>query len=136
MEKSDALHSLLHICDKLVFVGSMAFTFLSALGLPVSPSLVEKHALGQAMQLLDIAKDKRVEVLLPKDFWCSNEAQSCQEVQVSKVHCVMDGKFYYVKCSFGINLRNVSILALSFWCMLSSLRVDLEKCLGCKSLIR
>lgn len=91
LEKRDALHSLLHICDKLVFVGSMAFTFLSALGLSVSPRLVEKHALGEAMQLLDIAKAKGVEVLLPKDFWCSNDAQSCQEVQVCKVQCVMDG---------------------------------------------
>lgn len=42
LEKRDALHSLLHICDKLVFVGSMAFTCLSALGLSVSPRLVEK----------------------------------------------------------------------------------------------
>lgn len=91
MEKSNALHSLLDICDKLVFVGGMAFTFLSALGLPIPPSLVEKHALREAMQLLDSAKTKEVEVLLPKDFWCSNEAQSCQEVQVSKAECVMDG---------------------------------------------
>eukprot|EP01018_Ginkgo_biloba_P032431 Gb_38763 [translate_table: standard] len=91
LEKTSALRSLLCKCDGLVVVGIMAFTFLYALGLPISPRLVEKHALGEALELMEIAKQRNVRVLLPKDFWCIDDTHSCEQMYVFKAQHILDG---------------------------------------------
>ncbi|KAH9301815.1 hypothetical protein KI387_013398, partial [Taxus chinensis] len=91
LEKNHAIHSLLCKCDMVVFIGTMSFTFLSALGLSISPHFVEKHAREQAWELLDIAKKRNVRVLLPKDFRCINEAHLCDHTLVFEAQCILDG---------------------------------------------
>ena len=66
-DKILVLESLLGKVDRLVIGGGMAFTFLKAQGHEVGKSLVEADRIELARQLLERAKAKGVEVLLPVD---------------------------------------------------------------------
>ncbi|KAK6943852.1 tRNA (guanine-N-7) methyltransferase, Trmb type [Dillenia turbinata] len=70
LEKAAALHSLASRCDGLVFVGLMAYQIMHACGLPVPPNLVEHAALKEASNLLQLARERGVPLLYPKDFLC------------------------------------------------------------------
>jgi phosphoglycerate kinase len=66
-DKILVIEKLLEKVDKLVVGGGMAFTFLKAQGHEVGKSLVEPDRIELARSLLQRAKDKGVEVLLPVD---------------------------------------------------------------------
>jgi phosphoglycerate kinase len=66
-DKILVIEALLGKVDKLLVGGGMAFTFLKAQGLEVGKSLVEPDRLELARGLLQRARDKGVEVLLPVD---------------------------------------------------------------------
>jgi phosphoglycerate kinase len=66
-DKILVIEKLLEKVDKLLIGGGMAFTFLKAQGHEVGKSLVEPDRLELARSLLQRAKDKGVEVLLPVD---------------------------------------------------------------------
>lgn len=65
--KIAVLENLLKNASSLVIGGGMAFTFLKAQGIGVGKSMVEDDFLDTAAQLLDHAKAKGVQVLLPVD---------------------------------------------------------------------
>ncbi|KAK4419239.1 Phosphoglycerate kinase [Sesamum alatum] len=69
-DKVAALHSLTSTCDGLIFVGSMAFQIMHALGVPVPMKLVELGALKEAVSVVESAKLRNIPLVLPKDFWC------------------------------------------------------------------
>lgn len=62
--KIDVIHNLLPKVDRLLIGGGMAFTFLSAKGLTIGRSLLEKDRLELAADLLAKAGDK---IVLPVD---------------------------------------------------------------------
>jgi phosphoglycerate kinase len=66
-DKIEVLDKLLDKVDTLAIGGAMAYTFLTAMGVPVGNSLVEKDKTGLAKSLMDKAKAKNVALLLPKD---------------------------------------------------------------------
>ncbi|HUR63223.1 MAG TPA: phosphoglycerate kinase [Candidatus Thermoplasmatota archaeon] len=66
-DKILVIEKLLEKVDRLLIGGGMAFTFLKAQGHEVGKSLVEPDRLELARSLLQRAKDKGVEVLLPVD---------------------------------------------------------------------
>ena len=66
-DKILVLEKLLDKVDRLVIGGGMAFTFLKAQGHEVGRSLVEVDRVELAKQLLERAKARGVEVLLPVD---------------------------------------------------------------------
>lgn len=72
VDKSAALHLLVSICDGLVFVGNVAFQIMNALGLPVPVKLVEHRAIEGALNLVESMKSKGREIVLPRDFLCTN----------------------------------------------------------------
>ncbi|CAN4121510.1 unnamed protein product [Withania somnifera] len=55
-------------CDGLVFVGDAAFQIMHAFGLPVPMELVEHESLRAAHMLVEAAKARGVQIVLPKDF--------------------------------------------------------------------
>lgn len=61
------LKSLLQRVDRLIIGGAMAFTFTSARGGSVGKSLCEKELAADALQILDEAKKRNVQILLPVD---------------------------------------------------------------------
>jgi phosphoglycerate kinase len=66
--KLGVLTNLMDKVDILVVVGAMANTFLLAQGYGVGKSLAEPDLVDQAKAMLDTAKAKRVNLVLPVDF--------------------------------------------------------------------
>src|ERR1700693_2188554 len=64
-DKIKVIDQLLGKVDALLIGGAMAYTFLSARGVPVGASRVEKDKIDVARRILDKAVQARVEVLLP-----------------------------------------------------------------------
>nr|GMD47803.1 Phosphoglycerate kinase [Ipomoea batatas] len=90
IDKAAALHFLASICDALVFVGEMAFQIMHAFGLPVPIKLVERKALKQAHAIVEAAKARNIEIVLPKDFWCIHYSNPHQ-MEMSSASSILDG---------------------------------------------
>ncbi|RMD98316.1 MAG: phosphoglycerate kinase, partial [Deltaproteobacteria bacterium] len=66
-DKFKVIDRLLERVDALLIGGAMAYTFLLAQGIPVGRSLVEEKHRYLATRLLQKARDRGVELLLPHD---------------------------------------------------------------------
>ncbi len=66
-DKILVIESLLEKVDTILIGGGMAYTFLKAQGFEIGKSLVEEDRLAMARDLLEKAKAKGVEFLLPSD---------------------------------------------------------------------
>lgn len=65
--KIDIIQQLLDRVDNLIIGGGMAYTFAKAQGVQVGSSLVEDDKLDLALSLIEEAKAKNVQLLLPSD---------------------------------------------------------------------
>lgn len=65
--KIGVIETLLNKVDVLLLGGGMIFTFYKAKGMPVGSSLVEEDKLDLATNLMKIAEEKGVKLLLPTD---------------------------------------------------------------------
>lgn len=72
-DKIKVIENLLTKVDTLIIGGGMAYTFLKAQGYKVGKSLVEEDKLEYALEMLESAKAKGVELLLPVDHIVANE---------------------------------------------------------------
>lgn len=99
-EKANALQVLASVCDGLVFIGSMAFQIMYALGIPVPLDLVEPGILKEAVDLIEFAKARGTQIIFPKDIWCVQYKIPDQK-KLFSVECMVEGKamvltdFYY-----------------------------------------
>lgn len=90
-DKINVIENLINIVDKIVIVGAMAFTFLKAEGVSVGKSLVEDDKINFAKELLQKAKAKNVEIILPIDFVVADEvsedakAETVKEIPADKM---------------------------------------------------
>ena len=81
-DKNKVIDQLMGKVDALLIGGAMAYTFLSARGVPVGASRVEKDKIDVARRILEKAGQSRVEVLLPADHVVANEPKSGVAVQM------------------------------------------------------
>lgn len=65
--KLEALYNLVPKVDKIIIGGGMAFTFLKALGHEIGNSLVEEDLVGEAIKIMEEAKELGVKLYLPVD---------------------------------------------------------------------
>lgn len=71
--KIGVMLSLLPKVNRMIVGGGMAYTFAKAMGGEVGDSLVEENLVDEALQVLDEAKKRNVEVLLPVDSVIADE---------------------------------------------------------------
>lgn len=67
-DKLNVIDNLLDKVDNLIIGGGMAYTFLKAQGYSIGDSLLEEDKIEYAKKMLDKAKSKNVNLLLPVDF--------------------------------------------------------------------
>jgi phosphoglycerate kinase len=72
-DKIKVIDQLMGKVDALLIGGAMAYTFMSARGIAVGASRVEKDKLDTARKILDKAASTKVEILLPTDHVVARE---------------------------------------------------------------
>ncbi|MDR0926849.1 MAG: phosphoglycerate kinase [Ignavibacteria bacterium] len=65
--KIDVINNLLDKCDTIIIGGGMAYTFYKAMGLNIGNSLLEEDKIDVAKSIIDAAKSKGANLLLPTD---------------------------------------------------------------------
>ncbi len=87
-DKIPVIDNLFEKVDSLIIGGGMANTFLLAMGNNMGKSLVDESSLEIATQLLDKAKKKGVNMMLPIDVSASTEFATGVEVKVFPVEAI------------------------------------------------
>lgn len=70
-DKIDILENLINKVDVILIGGGMCFTFIKALKGKVGKSIVDDEKIELCQNLIKKAIDKRVEIILPRDFVCA-----------------------------------------------------------------
>ena len=83
-DKIMVIRSLLQLVDSLLVGGAMAYTFMRAQGHATGKSLVEEDQLSLATELLDIAKERGVSLLLPTDHVVADKAEEGSQATIVK----------------------------------------------------
>jgi len=90
-DKIKVLDNLIAKADCICIGGAMAYTFLKAQEVPVGRSLVEADKLELARQILDKAKARKIDFLLPVDHVCGAEPKETAQRVVVADRAIPDG---------------------------------------------
>ncbi|MBA4054128.1 MAG: phosphoglycerate kinase [Marivirga sp.] len=85
------IENLLDKVDNLIIGGGMAYTFFKALGGNVGKSLVEEDKLDLAKELIQKAKAKGVEFLLPLDSVIADKFAADANTTIANNHAITEG---------------------------------------------
>jgi phosphoglycerate kinase len=91
-DKVLVIENLIDQADKVVLCGGMAYTFMKVChGMNIGKSLFDKKGAELAPKLLEKAKEKGVEIVLPCDWLCGQEFKNDQETKmVTKAEGIPD----------------------------------------------
>lgn len=84
-DKINVIDSLLDKADTIIIGGAMCFTFLMALGMKVGKSLCEIDWIDQSKAMMDKAKEKGVQFLLPVDVVVAEAIEEDAKTKVVSV---------------------------------------------------
>jgi 3-phosphoglycerate kinase len=94
-DKIDVLKALMEKADTILIGGAMANTFFQAQGIPIGKSRVESDKLDLARELVELAKEKGVHLVLPVDILETQEIRTGAPVRntsrLSPRHGVTEG---------------------------------------------
>ena len=82
-DKIGVIEKLIKAVDNILIGGAMANTFIKYLGGNIGNSIYEEDKLDIAGKLLTQAKEKKVNILLPIDFVCSNSINKIDKTIIS-----------------------------------------------------
>ncbi|MCL2039400.1 MAG: phosphoglycerate kinase [Bacteroidetes bacterium] len=89
--KIDVIINLLHKFDNILIGGGMAYTFYRAMGLNIGASLVEEDKIELAKDILDKAKTKHDNLLLPLDHKVADRFDNDAETQILDYTSIPNG---------------------------------------------
>lgn len=90
-DKIGVITNLLNIVDTLIIGGAMAYTFMKALGHPIGTSLCEDDKKDLALELMNLAKEKNVNFLIPVDNVAGKEYSADTDAMVVNSDDIPDG---------------------------------------------
>ena len=94
-DKIGVLKALMQKADTILIGGAMANTFFKAQGIPIGASRVEADKTDLANELLDLAKQRGVKLVLPADAIIAEKVEpgavSRESGQLSREHGIPDG---------------------------------------------
>jgi len=90
-DKIGVIESLLDKADKIMIGGAMMFTFFKAQGKNTGTSLVEEDKVELAKSLMEKAKEKGVELILPVDTIVAQEFKNDTDYKVVSVDDIEEG---------------------------------------------
>ena len=90
--KIGVIHNLLDVADTILIGGGMAYTFAKALGGSVGTSLLEEDRLDYCREMVDKAKAKGVEFLLPVDTLCAAQFSADAQPELVDAMAIPDGR--------------------------------------------
>lgn len=82
--KIDVIQNLLPKVDSLLIGGGMAFTFFKAMGYEIGKSILEEERIDMAKDLLQQAKEKDWELILPVDVLATDQLDHTENLQITK----------------------------------------------------
>ncbi len=85
------LENLMDRVDNILIGGGMAFTFIKAQKGKVGSSLVEEDKLDKALELLAMARDKNVNLILPTDAVIADKFANDAKIADSSIASIPDG---------------------------------------------
>lgn len=89
--KIDVITALMDSCDTILIGGGMMFTFLAAQGHPVGSSLVEAEKLDVAREILRIASERNVDLVVPTDTVVASAFAQDAPSQIVATTSIPDG---------------------------------------------
>lgn len=90
-DKIPVIENLLDKVDAIIIGGGMTYTFYKAMGLPIGKSILEADRVELAAELIDRAKTKGVDLLLPVDSVVSREFSNDAEFKTVGRDGIEDG---------------------------------------------
>ncbi|MCC6684789.1 MAG: phosphoglycerate kinase [Bacteroidia bacterium] len=85
------IENLLNIADNIMIGGGMAYTFMKAMGGKIGNSLCEDDRLQLTLDLMEKAKAKGVNLLLPVDSKCGDNFSNEAATQITDSNQIPDG---------------------------------------------
>jgi len=89
--KIEVIKSLLNKVDNLIVGGGMAYTFAKSMGGSIGNSILEEDKINVALEIIQIAKRKNVNLLIPLDSVNAKEYKNNSENYISKISHIDDG---------------------------------------------
>lgn len=90
-DKIEIIKNLLNIADNIIVGGGMAYTFFKAQGGKVGSSLVEEDKLDLALEILEQAKEKGVQFILPSDSIIADDFSNDANIKQANNNEIPDG---------------------------------------------
>lgn len=89
--KITVIENILDKIDHMIIGGGMTFTFVKALGGQIGESICEDDKLELALEILEKAKEKNVQIHLPTDVVAADAFSNDANTQVVDVYKIPDG---------------------------------------------
>lgn len=90
-DKIGVISNLIEKCDTIIIGGGMAYTFMKFLGYNIGTSLLEADWVEKAGQMMQDAKDKGVNFIIPVDNRCGQEYDENTKVLTCNSDSIPDG---------------------------------------------
>ena len=90
-DKIGVITNLLEKVDTLIIGGGMAYTFSKAMGGEIGNSLLDEERVGLAKEMMETAKAKGVQFLLPVDTVIANDFDAPTEIRTVEAGCIPEG---------------------------------------------
>ena len=90
-DKIGVINNLLEKVDTLIIGGGMSYTFAKAQGASIGNSLLDEENIPYALEMIQKAKDKGVNLLLPVDTVIADDFSNDANTKVVDAGCIPDG---------------------------------------------